>query len=175
MTVTGTEDRDQAEAPIWRKGRCYEDFEVGQVFEHHWGRTLNEGDNAFFSTCTLALLPQFLNDQYAKSEGHPSVLLNPMLIFCTAFGLSVEDLSEGKSLDNETGGAFLGVDDLRFERPAYPGTTVRARSTVVSTKDSRSRPHQGIVTWQTEAIDQDDQVLLSFQRTNLIMRRGGSA
>jgi acyl dehydratase len=154
------------EVPIWRKGRCFEDFEVGQVFEHHWGRTLTDGDNALFSTSTLALLPLHLNAAYAREQGHPDVVLNPMLVFCTTFGLSVEDLSEGRG-----GGAFLGVDDLRFEQHAHPGVTITARSTVVATKESASRPHQGIVTWRTEGCDEEGTVLVSFQRTNLIMRR----
>lgn len=151
---------------LWEHGRYFEEFEVGQTFEHHWGRTLNDGDNSLFSTSTLAWLPLHLNAAYARDEGHPSVVLNPMLVFATVFGLSVEDLSEGGG-----GGAFLGVDDLQFLQPAYPGTTVSGRSTVVATKDSASRPHQGIVTWHTEGVDDDGRLLVSFTRTNLIMRR----
>jgi acyl dehydratase len=90
-----------------------------------------------------------------------------MLVFCTVFGLTVEDLSEGRG----GGGALLGVEDLRFHRPLYPGATVRARSKVVAKRESRSRPHQGIVSWFTEGFDSDEQIVVSFTRTNLVVRR----
>jgi acyl dehydratase len=157
--------QDAAVAPrLWPKGRRWEDFEIGQRLDHHWGRTLWESDNALFSTSTLCWLPLHLNAAYAREQGHETVLLHPLLVFCTVLGLSVEDLSE-------SGGAFLGVDDLRFAADAYPGTTVRGRSTVRSKRESASRPTQGIVTWHTEALDQNDRLLLEFERTNLIMKR----
>ena len=70
-----------------------------------------------------------------------------MLVLCTAVGLSVEDLSEA-------GGPFLGVNEIRFLEPVYPGDTLSARSTVVDARESGSRPDFGIVTWETEASNQ---------------------
>ncbi len=148
----------------WSKGHCYEDFVVGHHFDHHWGRTLNEGDNSLFCTSTLAWLPLHLNARYARDLGHPAVVLHPMLVFCTVLGLSVEDLSEG-------GGAMLGVDDVVFHRSAYPGVTVTATSTVLAKRESSSRPTQGIVTWDTHGHDEDGETLVTFRRTNLVMRR----
>lgn len=156
----------QADPETWVHGLLFEDFELGQVFEHHWGRTLNEGDNSLFSTATLAFLPVHLNRSYARSQGHPDLVLNPMLVFCAVFGLSVEDLSEGRG-----GGAFLGVEGLEFAAPVYPGQTVTARSKVVDLRESQSRPGQGIVTWQTEGLDEEGRLVVSFRRTNLIWKR----
>ena len=89
-------------AVLASKGNQFEDFSEGQVYEHHWGRTLTDGDSTWFSTQTLSFNPLYFNEPYAQSLGHPKMVVNPMLIFNTAFGLSVEDLSEG-------GGLFLGV------------------------------------------------------------------
>lgn len=151
-------------ARVWTKANRWEDFSPGQRFDHHWGRTLWEADNALFSTATMSWLPIHLNAAYAREEGHPNVLLHPLLLFCTVLGMSVQDLSE-------SGGAFLGVEGLAFHAAAYPGTTVTGRSTVVATRESASRPTQGIVTWHTEGHDQDGRLLLDFNRTNLILRR----
>jgi len=104
------------------KGHHYEDFEIGRRFEHHWGRTLNHGDNSLFTTLTLHFNPLYTNVEFAKAHGHPDVVVNPMLVFLTVFGLTVEDLSEG-------GGAFLGVEGLGFAAPVYPGDTLTAVST----------------------------------------------
>ena len=157
-------DFDPKSARPLRKGHVFEDFSIGQVFEHHWGRTLNEGDNSLFSTTTLAFNPLYFNVEYAQAHGHRAVVVNPMLVLSTVVGLSVEDLSEG-------GGPFLGVDALTFHLPVYPGDTIRARSTVVGHRLSGSRPQFGIVTWHTEAFNQDEERVIDYTRTNLVTRR----
>jgi acyl dehydratase len=154
------------------KGNLYDDFEVGQVFSHHWGRTLNEGDNSLFTTLTLSFNPLYFNAPYARAHGHPRIVINPMLVFLTVFGLSVEDLSEA-------GGLFLGVDQLTFHRRVYPGDTLSARSTVVDKRESQSRPGTGIVTWHTEGFLLDParvnsngrKRVVDFRRSNLVPKR----
>ena len=147
------------------KGNRYEDFEIGRRFEHHWGRTINHGDNSFFTTVTLHFNPLYTNAEFARAHGHPDVVVNPMLVFTTVFGLSVEDLSEG-------GGAFLGVEELTFHAPVYPGDTLIARSTVVDCRESASNNTMGIVTWHTEGFNQRDFRVIDFKRTNLVNKRG---
>ena len=81
----------KSRAKKWPKGNHYEDFELGHIYQHHWGRTLNDGDNSLFSTLTLSFNPLYFNAGYAHAHGHGRVVLNPMLVFLTVFGLSVED------------------------------------------------------------------------------------
>ena len=147
------------------KGHLFEDFAVGQVFEHHWGRTLSQAENALFSTLTLHFNPHYFNAVYASEHGHPDTVLNPLLIFNTVFGLSVEDLSEAGM------GPFLGVDELSFHRPAYAADTLNAQSTVVGKRDSGKRPEFGIVTWHTEGFNQKGERVIDFKRANLVGRR----
>jgi acyl dehydratase len=154
---------DPATFPLARKGHSFEHFLVGQVFTHHWGRTITAGDNALFSTATCHWSPMYLNAEYAKAHEHRDTVVNPMLALCVAIGLSVEDLSEA-------GGPFLGVEDCVFHRPLYPGDTMTARSTVTAVRESASRPESGIVTWHTEAYDQDGALVLEFHRSNLVAR-----
>jgi acyl dehydratase len=148
-------------ARTWPKGHTYDDFTEGRVFEHHWGRTITESDNTLFTTLTLAYNPLYFNAPYARDNGHDGVVVNPMLVFGVVFGLSVEDLSE-------RGGLFLGVDELSFHAPVYPGDTLTSRSTVVSRRESESRPGQGIVTWHTEGFNQRAERVIDFKRSNLI-------
>lgn len=150
---------------VRRRGRRFEDFTVGQVLDHHWGRTLTAGDNALFSTAMCNWNPMHLNRTFAEAHGHPDVVVNPMLVLCTAVGLSVEDLSEA-------GGPFLGVDDCTFHRAVHPGDTIAARSTVIEARESASRPTMGIVTWHTEVHNQRGEVVCDYRRTNLVARRG---
>jgi len=154
----------KAKASDWPKGNGLDDMTVGQVFEHHWGRTLSQEDNTRFSTMTLHFNPLYFNSEYARAHDHESVVINPMLVFLTVFGLSVEDLSE-------SGGAFLGVEKLTFENTVYPGDTLSARSKVISLRDSDSRPDGGIATWHTEGFNQRGERVIEFHRTNLIAKR----
>ena len=157
-------DPDWSEFPLQRKGHLFDDFEEGRTFEHHWGRTLTEGDATLFATVALRFTPIYFNAERARAEGHPGLVVDPLLVLCTAVGLSVEDLSEA-------GGPFLGVEDVEFHRPAYPGDTITARSTVVAKRESGSRPDFGIVTWATEARNQKGETVVTYRRSNLIAKR----
>jgi itaconyl-CoA hydratase len=158
------EDDFRARAQLRRKGRFFEDFAIGDRFTHHWGRTLNAGDNSLFTTLTLNFNPLYFNAEYARAHGHPEEVVCPMLVFATVFGLSVEDLSE-------SGGAFLGVDDLTFAKPVYPRDTLSAVSQVLDTRPSSSRPNVGVVSWRTEGFNQKGERVIDFVRSNLIIRR----
>ena len=155
---------DFSEFPTIPKGHQFEDFREGQVFEHHWGRTLTESDATLFSTLALRFTPLYFNREYARAHDHPDLVVDPLLALCTVVGLSVEDLSEA-------GGPFLGIEQIEFHRSVYPGDTLNASSTVVSTRTSEKRPQFGIVTWRTEGRNQDEELVLSYQRTNLVQRR----
>ena len=142
----------------------FEDFNVGQEFEHHWGRTINEGDNSLFTTLTVNQNPMYFNADYAEELGYDDVVVNHLLAFNVVFGMSVQDLSEA-------GGAFLGIDNLKFHDTVYPGDTLYADSEVVSKRESESRPHQGIVHWATEGTRPNGDLVVEFERKNLINKR----
>ncbi len=154
----------RARAVLNSKGNRYEDMSEGRVFEHHWGRTITDGDNATFTTATLSFCPLYFNEPYARSLGHPRTVVNPLLVFNTVFGMTVEDLSEG-------GGPFLGVDNCNFLAPVYVGETLTARSTVMSRRESKGNTGMGIVTWHTEGHNQRGELVVEFDRTNLVRRR----
>ena len=165
--MTDESDFDPATFTTLRKGRPLDEFEVGRSFEHHWGRTLTDADNTLFTTATLAYNPLYFNAEYARSQGHPGVVVNPMLVLCTVVGLSVEDLSEA-------GGPFLGIDELTFHKPVYPGDTLSTSSSVVSVRESQSRPGFGIVTWHTEGRNQRGDLVLDYKRSNLVSKKRGA-
>lgn len=151
-------------AKPWPKGHLFEDFTVGQIWNHHWGRTIAESDTLLFTTLTLSYNPLYVNREYAKAHGHPDLVVNPLLVFNTVLGLSVEDLSE-------IGGPFLGVFKLTYHQPVYPGDTLTARSTTRDCRRSDSNPANGIVTWHTEGFNQAGTRVIDFERSNLVRLR----
>lgn len=157
--------RLKADARLRPRGNSYEAFEIGQRFTHHWGRTVTAADNTLFSTLTLHYNPHYFNAAFAAAHGHPDTPVNPLLVFNTVFGLTVEDLSEG-------GGPFLGVEELSYRVTVYPGDTLYAASEVVAKRLAGNRPGYGIVTWHTRGTNQRDEEVIAYKRTNLV-RMGG--
>jgi itaconyl-CoA hydratase len=153
----------KAKAKPWPRGNKFDDFTVGRVFRHHWGRTLTRADNTLFATLTLHYNPLYTNADYARAHGHADLVVCPLLLFNTVFGLTVEDLSEG-------GGPFLGVDKLTFHRPVIVGETVYAESVVVACRETESHPDYGIVTWHSKGFDAQGALVIDYQRTNLVRK-----
>jgi itaconyl-CoA hydratase len=70
--------------------------------------------------------------------------------------------------------ANLGWDKVKATHPVFAGDTLYAESTVLSKRESKSRPTQGIVTVSTRGLNQDGKEVMSFERTMLVYRRGHS-
>lgn len=146
-------------AKLRTKGGPYEAFEIGRACEHHWGRTFTQAENALFTTLTLHFNPTYYNLEYAKAMGHKDTPLNPLLVFTTLFGLSVEEFSE-------TSTAFLGVEDLKYHAAVYPGDTLTARSTITALRTSEKNAAVGIATFRTEGFNQRGELVCDFLRSN---------
>ena len=150
-----------ARAVLWKKGRFYEAQPEGEERVHHWGRTFTETDSILFSTLTLAFNPIYTNKEYARQLGYRDLVINPLLVFNTALGLSVED-------NSEVGGFFLGVDKLVYGEAVYPGDTMVVKSLTKAKRLSSSRPNAGIITWHTEGRNQHDEIVVEFDRSNFV-------
>lgn len=142
----------------------YEDFEVGRMFRHHWGRTVTESEAIAFATQNLLHEPALFNRTYAEHLGYRDLLVSPLFVFSIVLGMSVEDLSE-------SGGPFLGADAIEVGGPVFPGDTLFASSVVLSRRPSGSRPGFGIVEWRTIGRTQAGVDVVTFRRTNLVRRR----
>jgi len=148
-------------AVLWKKGRFYEDQPEGEERVHHWGRTFTETDSILFSTLTLSFNPIYTNREYARQLGYRDLVINPLLVFNTALGLSVED-------NSEVGGAFLGVDKLVYHEVVYPGDTMVANSVTRSKRLSTKHNNMGIITWHTAGWNQLGEMVIEFNRSNFV-------
>jgi acyl dehydratase len=162
--MTKDEMKDLLNAPVRVRGLLFDDYEVGQEFVHHWGRTLTQADSILFSTLTLHFNPTYTNEEYAKAMGHVCAPVNPLLVFNTILGMSVEDLSEA-------GGPFLGIQKLMYGVAVYPGDTLYAHSTVIA-KRLASTGGGGPISWRTNGVNQRGETVVAYERTNLIRKSG---
>ena len=150
--------------PGWT-GRVFEDFAVGDIYEHPLGRTLLAADNVWFSCLTMNTNPIHFDAEYASRTEFGKPLMNSCLTLALVTGQSVTDLTQNAV-------ANLGWDDVRLPHPVFEGDTIYASSEVLETRPSKSRPNVGIVRVKSTGYNQDRVVVLEFKRTFMVYRRG---
>ncbi len=146
-------------------GRYYEDFRVGDVYEHRPGRTITQADNTWFTLLTMNTHPLHFDAAYAANSEFKQPLVNSTLTLAIVMGMSVSDVSQ-KAIGN------LGWNNIRLTAPVFAGDTLYAESEVLSKRESKSRPTQGIVTVSTTGRKQDGTVVLTSERSVLVPKRG---
>ena len=146
------------------QGRYYEDFEVGDVYKHPYGRTVTETDNVWFTNITMNANPMHFNKAYAAETEFGERLVDGTFVIALVVGMSVIDVSMNAT-------ANLGYDDIRHHAPVFHGDTLFAESEVLSKRESESRDHVGIVTTELRAHNQDDDLVLSLERTPMVLKR----
>lgn len=148
-------------------GLYYEDFELGDVFEHRPGRTITETDNIWATLLTMNSQQLHFDSVYASKTEWKRCLVDSTLTLAILTGMSVHSVSS-KVVAN------LGWDKVKATAPVFAGDTLYAESKVISKRESQSRPTQGIVTVHTRGLNQDRKQVMEFERTMLIYKRGHS-
>ena len=146
-------------------GRVFEDFEVGDLYEHPLGRTITQADNIWFTCLTMNTNPIHFDAEYAAQTEFKRPLVNSCFTLALVTGQSVVDLTMNAV-------ANLGWEEVRLPHPLFEGDTVYARSEVLETRASRSRPTAGIVRVKTTGVNQHGATVIEFTRTFLIWKRG---
>ena len=146
-------------------GRWFEEFTVGDVYEHRPGRTITETDNSWFTLLTMNGHPLHFDREYAARTEFGRPLVNSTLTLAILTGMSVADVS-AKAVAN------LGWDEVRMTAPVFAGDTLYGESAVLSARPSASRPGQGLVTVRTSGRNQHGAVVCEFRRSMLIWMRG---
>ena len=146
-------------------GRYLEDFNIGDIYEHRPGRTLTESDNTWFTLLTMNQHPLHFDKEYASKSEFGKPLVNSCLTLSIVAGMSVSDISQ-KTIAN------LGWDKIKLTAPVYVGDTLYAESVVLTKRESKSRPTQGIVSVRTTGFNQDGKEVISYERTMLIPQKG---
>lgn len=146
-----------------RFGRYFEEFAVGDTYEHRPGRTISESDNTWFALLTMNTHPVHFDAEYAKHTEFGRPLVVSTLTLSVLVGMSVSDISQ-KAVAN------LGWDKVRLPRPVFAGDTLYAESTVLAKRESKSRPDQGLVTVKTVGRNQRGEIVCEFERTMLVLR-----
>jgi acyl dehydratase len=146
-------------------GRWFEEFRVGQAFDHEIRRTVTEGDNMWFSNATCNPAAIHIDAEYCKTTEFGRPLVNSIFTLGLVIGLSVQDTTLGTTVAN------LGMSDTRFPGPVFYGDTIRSRTTVKEIRASKSRPSAGIVTFLHQGFNQRGEEVCTCTRHALMLRK----
>lgn len=145
-------------------GRVYEDFDVGDIYQHPLGRTVLPVDNSWFTLLTQNVNPIHFDAAYAAQTEFGKPLVDSTFTLALVTGQSTIDLSLNVM-------ANLGWDEVRLPNPLFEGDTVYSRSEVLEKRESKSRPNVGIVKVRTTGFTQDGTVVIEFLRTFMVYKR----
>lgn len=147
-------------------GFYFEEFQLGQLFRHPFRRTITEADNVFFSALTHNPAPLHLDEQWCRENSEfGQRVVNSCYTLGLMVGISVQDTTVGTTVAN------LGWDEVRFPAPLFHGDTIHVESEVLELRESKSRPHNGIVIFEHRAYNQADVLVARCKRSALMMRR----
>jgi itaconyl-CoA hydratase len=147
----------------WR-GRFFDDFEVGDVYEHPLGRTVTTTDNAWFTLLTQNTAAIHFDRHYAQQTEFGKPLVDSTFTLALVTGQSVTDVSQNVF-------ANLGWDEVRLPAPVFEGDTIYSQSEVLEKRESKSRPDAGIVTVKTTGYNQDGTAVITFRRTIMVYKK----
>ena len=148
-------------------GKYFDELAVGHVFRHEPGRTVTETDNLLFSALSMNPQPLHLDAEFARATEFGQRLVNSLFTLALGVGLSVSDTTLGTTVGN------LGFEKVEFPKPVFIGDTLRAETEVLALRPSRSRPGQGIATFEHRAHNQRGELVLRCQRAALMLKRPG--
>ena len=146
-------------------GRVFEDFDVGDIYEHPLGRTVLSADNSWFTLLTQNTNPYHVDHELSAKTEFGKPLVNSCLVLALVTGQSVSDLSQNAF-------ANLGWDEVRLPHPVFEGDTIYSSSEVLDTRESASRPNVGIVRVKTVGYNQHGTVVIEYLRTIMVYKRG---
>lgn len=164
MTDVRAESAMTREVPGWT-GRLFEDFTVGDVYYHPFGKTVTQADNQQFTLMTQNVAKTHVDVNFAAQTEFGRPLVNSTFILALVTGQSTIDLSMNVF-------ANMGWDEVRMPAPVFEGDTIYSRSKVLAVRGSGSRPHLGLVTVATEGYNQDGVVVIRYRRTFMVYRQG---
>ncbi|THF58422.1 MaoC family dehydratase [Ollibium composti] len=146
-------------------GLYLEEFTIGQVFRHSLRKTVTESDNVLFSVMTLNPQPLHIDFDFAAKTEWGKPLVNSLFTLGLMIGISVNDITVGTTVAN------LGMKETVFPNPVFHGDTIRVETTVVSARDSKSKPDRGIVEFEHRAYNQNDVLVARCVRQAMMWKK----
>ena len=147
-------------------GLYFEDFEIDRVYRHEVTRTITLADSIQLTCMCMETEPQYLDEAWASQHArHRRIEVNPMFALAVTMAVQVTELTLGTTFGN------LGLFDVEFPNPVFPGDTLRGQTTILGKRESKTRPDRGVVEFLHEGFNQRDELVARCRRTGMMIRR----
>jgi acyl dehydratase len=146
-------------------GLYFDEFEIGQVFDHALTRTVTEMDNVLFCALTHNPQPLHLDAEFGKETEFGQRIVNSLFTLGLVIGVSVQDTTLGTTIAN------LGMTDVAFRSPVFHGDTIRSQTTVLEKRESKSRPNAGIVLFEHRGFNQRGEEVAYCKRSAFMRKK----
>ena len=144
----------------------FEDFRVGDAYQHARGKTVTEMDNVLITNLVMNTAQGHFNeDQMAKGPLRHRIVFGGITA-AMVIGLAMQDTGENALRE-------LTLGKIRFRSPVFHGDTLYAYSEVLETAPS-DRSDAGEVLFRHLGLNQDGKTVFEGERRVLIRRRPGS-
>ncbi len=144
-------------------GYFFEDYHIGQVFEHATPRTVTHGERALYTGLYPTRFALYSSDEFARGCGLPESPLEDLAAFHIVFGKTVPDISLNAV-------ANLGYAECLFLKPVYAGDTLSTRSEIIGLKQNSSGKN-GVVWVRSTGTNQRGEAVLSYVRWVMVKKR----
>ena len=146
-------------------GLFYDEFSIGQKFDHPWTRTVTEMDNTLFCAMTLNVQPLHLDAHFAEKTEFGQRIVNSLFTAGLMVGMTVNDTTMGTTVGN------LGFTEMKFPKPVFHGDTLRAKTKVTAMRESRSRPDVGIVEFEHTCWNHREEMVAICRRQAMMRKK----
>jgi len=147
-----------------REARFFDDFKVGERYRS--GPVAIREDTILGFAEHYDPQPFHTDPDYARGTMFDGLIASGWQVLSETFARSVEDGFLRKS-----GLGSEGLEDLRWLRPVRPGDRIELQFEVLDTADDAENADRGLVTFDVAALNQNDEVAMSYRLRAIVRRR----
>jgi 2-methylfumaryl-CoA hydratase len=149
------------------RGWFFEDYLIGQVFNHAVPRTITSGERAIYQAAYPARHALYSSDLFAEDCGLLGSPITELAAFHIIFGKTVPDISLNAV-------ANLGYAEGLFLKPVFVGDTLRSVSEIIGLKEN-SNGKTGVVWVRTSGFNQHDEKVIQYVRWVMVRKRDNNS
>jgi itaconyl-CoA hydratase len=155
-------------ASLTGKGNYFEDFTIGDVYEHARGKTVEGLENVLLTNLVLNTAQAHFNEHLAESLPQKHRITFGGVTASIVIGLAMQDTGENAIEE-------VGLDKVRFRVPVLHGDTLYAFTEVVGKDeepdDTRGHSNVGLVHFRHWGVNQRDETVFEGERRVLVKKR----
>ena len=145
------------------KAKFFDEFQLGEEYLSE-KRMITIEDIENFAELSGDKNPLHMDEEYAKNTIHGRRIAHGALVFSITTGLfNSIGMVDGTNI------ALIG-HNYTFKKPVFPGDIIYVTGTVKNMKESR-KPDRGVLTFQVNTYNQNDEAVIEGEWLYLMMRR----